>query len=94
MVVVGRYRFFLVWNDELRSMLSVGTCENLAVPAFLINNSNNNNSYNNRNNNNSNDTNFALRALCCPSGNLSHGKFGSLSPRKASCNGVALPNPN
>ena len=25
---------------------------------------------------------------------ISHGKFGSLSPRKASCNSVALPNPN
>ena len=24
--------------------------------------------------------------LCCPNGNFSQGKFGSLSPRKASCN--------
>ena len=35
-----------------------------------------------------------LFTLCCPNGNFSHGKFGSLSPRKASCNRVALPNPN
>ena len=27
--------------------------------------------------------------LCCPNGNFSHGKFGSLSPRKASCNSCA-----
>ena len=27
-----------------------------------------------------------------PGGNFSIGKFGSLSPRKASCNRVALPN--
>ena len=30
----------------------------------------------------------------CPNGNFPHGKFRSLSPRKASCNRVALPNPN
>ena len=29
---------------------------------------------------------FFLLTLCCPNGNLSHGKFGSLSPRKATCN--------
>ena len=29
--------------------------------------------------------------LCCPNGNFSHGKFGSLWPRKASCNRAALP---
>ena len=32
--------------------------------------------------------------LSCLNGNFSHGKFGSLSPRKASCNRVTLPNPN
>ena len=32
--------------------------------------------------------------LCCPNGNFSHGKFGSLSGRKASNNRVALLNPN
>ena len=29
--------------------------------------------------------------LCCPNGNFSQGKFGLLSPRKASCNRVELP---
>ena len=37
---------------------------------------------------------FGGGILCCPNGNFSHGKFGSHSPRKASCNRVALPNPN
>ena len=37
---------------------------------------------------------FVLCTLCCPNGNDTHGKFGSLSLRKASCNRVALPNPN
>ena len=40
--------------------------------------------------------------LCCPNGNFSHGKFGSLSSRKASCNShatqpckrVTLPHPS
>ena len=32
--------------------------------------------------------------LCCHSGNFSHGKFGSLSPKKASCNRLVLPNHN
>ena len=32
--------------------------------------------------------------LCYPNGNFSHGKFGSLCTGKASCNKVALPNPN
>ena len=32
--------------------------------------------------------------FCCPNGNFFDGKIGSLSPRKASYNRVALPNPN
>ena len=31
---------------------------------------------------------------CCPNGNFSHWKIGSLAPRKSSCNRVTLPNPN
>ena len=38
---------------------------------------------------------FRFCTLCCPNGNFSsHGKSGSLCPRKASYNRVALPNPN
>ena len=37
---------------------------------------------------------FFFFLLCCPNENFSHGKFGSLSPRKAGCNRVALPNLN
>ena len=37
---------------------------------------------------------FFVFTLSCPNGNFSHGKFGSLSARNASCNRVALPNPN
>ena len=37
---------------------------------------------------------FSVFLLCCPNGNFSHGKFGSLPPRKASCNRAALPNVN
>ena len=37
---------------------------------------------------------FVFCTLCCPNGNVSQGKFWSLSPTKASCNRVALPNPN
>ena len=33
-------------------------------------------------------------SLCCPNGNFSHRKYGLLSPRKASCNRITLPNPN
>ena len=36
---------------------------------------------------------FVFCTLSCPNGNFSHGKFRSLSPWKASCNRVALPNP-
>ena len=35
---------------------------------------------------------FAFCTLCCPNANFSHGKFGSIFPRKASCNRVELPN--
>ena len=34
---------------------------------------------------------FVCCTLDCPSGEFSHEKFGSLSPRKVSCNRVALP---
>ena len=38
---------------------------------------------------------FLFYTLLLSNGNFSPGKFGSLSPRKASCNRVAaLPNPN
>ena len=37
---------------------------------------------------------FVFCTLCCRIGNFSHGKFGSLSTRKASCNRVTLPNPD
>ena len=29
---------------------------------------------------------FVFCTLCCPNGKFSHGKLGSLSPRKARCN--------
>ena len=37
---------------------------------------------------------YVLYTLCCLHGNVSHGKIGSLSSRKANYNRVALPNPN
>ena len=33
---------------------------------------------------------YICLTLSCPSGNFSLGKFGSLSPRKASCNSVSI----
>ena len=33
-------------------------------------------------------------SLCCPNEHFPHGKCGVVSPRKASSNRVALPNPN